>query len=141
MKRKALIIIIIMLIIKNVSNVIHINRLNVLKGLGSNLSMDNLMNLEKELLISLSRIQSAINEKYKNEKICIVCQNNLKIVYLGLVDISQHVLYAQDNWVNAQFVCPQSTINSKYINNIKNLCFFNDSFPYFDSFPFPHNTP
>ena len=55
------------------------SELNILKGVGiSSLSMDNLMNLEKELLTSLSRIQSAINDKYRNEKLCIVCQNNLK---------------------------------------------------------------
>lgn len=55
------------------------SELDHFKGIGiNNLSMDRLMNLEKELLVSISRIQSAINEKYKNEKLCIVCQNNMK---------------------------------------------------------------
>ena len=55
------------------------SELDHFKGIGiNNLSMDRLMNLEKELLTSISRVQSAINEKYKNEKLCIVCQNNMK---------------------------------------------------------------
>jgi len=59
------------------------SEINYLRGIAvTKLGMNKLMELEKELITSLSRVQNAINEKYKNEKLCIVCMAERKcIVY------------------------------------------------------------
>lgn len=53
----------------------HQSKLNQLRGVHvAQLDMPRLMELERELITSLQRVQSAIAQKYENEKLCVVCR-------------------------------------------------------------------
>lgn len=53
----------------------HQSKLNQLRGVhAAQLDMGRLMELERELITSLQRVQSAIAQKYENEKLCVVCR-------------------------------------------------------------------